>query len=285
MDYKELYSNIIRKKSFLCIGLDTNPALIPSFLKQREYPLFEFNKAIIDATHSIAVAYKPNVAFYEAEGSSGWRELEMTIEYIREKDPSLFIIADAKRGDIGNTAERYAHAFFERMDCDAVTVAPYMGRDSVDPFLNHKGKWAVVLALTSNPSADDFEMQGVVTNVRGKEQIVSPLYTMVIEKAMTWGSIDNTMFVVGATRPQKLAEIRKTSPDHFFLVPGVGAQGGSLHEVAKYGMNDNCGLLVNVSRDILFAWKKEGSIYDESRFDEAAAMAASDVAGLMAAYL
>ena len=209
----------------------------------------------------------------------------MTIEYIREKDPSLFIIADAKRGDIGNTAERYAHAFFERMDCDAVTVAPYMGRDSVDPFLNHKGKWAVVLALTSNPSADDFEMQGVVTNVRGKEQIVSPLYTMVIEKAMTWGSIDNTMFVVGATRPQKLAEIRKTSPDHFFLVPGVGAQGGSLHEVAKYGMNDNCGLLVNVSRDILFAWKKEGSIYDESRFDEAAAMAASDVAGLMAAYL
>jgi orotidine-5'-phosphate decarboxylase len=285
MDYKELYSNIIKKRSFLCIGLDTNPALIPVLLKEREYPLFEFNKSIIDATYNLAVAYKPNVAFYEAEGSAGWRELEMTIEYIREKDPSLFIIADAKRGDIGNTAERYAHAFFERMDCDAVTVAPYMGRDSVDPFLKHKGKWAVVLALTSNPSAEDFETQGVVTNVRGNEPFVNPLYNMVIEKAMEWGSIDNTMFVVGATRPQKLAEIRETSPEHFFLVPGVGAQGGSLAEVARYGMNDHCGLLVNISRDILFAWKKEGSPFDQSEFDKAAAVAAGSIAGQMALLL
>ncbi|MDD4655862.1 MAG: orotidine-5'-phosphate decarboxylase [Bacteroidales bacterium] len=297
MNYKELYNNILKKKSFLCIGLDTNPALIPDFLSESEYPLFEFNKAIIDATSAFAVAYKPNLAFYEALGYRGWMQLEMTVEYIRSKDPSLFIIADAKRGDIGNTAERYAVAFFERMDCDAVTLAPYMGKDSVAPFLKFSGHWAVVLALTSNPSAEDFETlvtleeSSFFLNGGAQEQTglsskqVAPLFRRVIETAMSWGTQDNTMFVVGATRPEKLAEIREYCPNHFFLVPGVGAQGGSLKEVVKYGMNSSCGLLVNISRDIIFAWKKEKSGFSEQNYAQAAAVAAEAVALEMKNYL
>lgn len=297
MNYKELYNNILKKKSFLCIGLDTNPALIPSFLGESDYPLFEFNKAIIDATSAFAVAYKPNLAFYEALGYRGWMQLEMTVEYIRSKDPSLFIIADAKRGDIGNTAERYAVAFFERMDCDAVTLAPYMGKDSVAPFLKFSGHWAVVLALTSNPSAEDFETlvtleeSSFFLNGGAQEQTglsskqVAPLFRRVIETAMSWGTQDNTMFVVGATRPEKLAEIREYCPNHFFLVPGVGAQGGSLKEVVKYGMNSSCGLLVNISRDIIFAWKKENSGFSEQNYAQAAAVAAEAVALEMKNYL
>ncbi|MDD2583978.1 MAG: orotidine-5'-phosphate decarboxylase [Bacteroidales bacterium] len=297
MNYKELYNNILKKKSFLCIGLDTNPALIPDFLSESDYPLFEFNKAIIDATSAFAVAYKPNLAFYEALGYRGWMQLEMTVEYIRSKDPSLFIIADAKRGDIGNTAERYAVAFFERMDCDAVTLAPYMGKDSVAPFLKFSGHWAVVLALTSNPSAEDFETlvtleeSSFFLNGGAQEQTglsskqVAPLFRRVIETAMSWGTQDNTMFVVGATRPEKLAEIREYCPNHFFLVPGVGAQGGSLKEVVKYGMNSSCGLLVNISRDIIFAWKKEKSGFSEQNYAQAAAVAAEAVALEMKNYL
>ncbi len=285
MDYKGLYNNIKRKKSFLCIGLDTNPALLPSFMEGVRYPLFEYNKAIIDATHHLAVAYKPNLAFYEAEGHIGWLQFEMTVNYIREKDPTLFIIADAKRGDIGNTAERYAQAFFVKADCDAVTLAPYMGKDSVAPFLAFNGKWAVVLALTSNPSAADFEMEFLALKNNDVSESGTPLYKRVIERSMEWGTPENTMFVVGATRPDKLAEIRKYCPDNFFLVPGVGAQGGSVSEVAKYGMNSHCGLLVNVSRDILFAWKKQDSPYSEHEYAKAASAAAEAVVKEMSLYL
>ena len=238
MNREELYGNILRKRSFLCIGLDSDPSLFPTSLLSAENPIFEFNKAIVDATHNYAVAYKPILAFYEAEGAKGWEQQEMIVEYIRRVDSSLFIIADAKRGDIGNTADRYAKAFFERMDFDAVTLAPYMGRDSVEPFLKYDGKWSVILALTSNPSAEDFELD---------------IYEKVIKKGMEWGSPDNLMFVVGATRPEKLAEIRAISPEHFFLVPGVGAQGGTISQVAQAGMNSKCGLLVNISRNIIFA--------------------------------
>lgn len=242
MNRNELYANIKRKRSFLCVGLDSDPALFPAHIAALEEPIFEFNKAIIDATVHYAVAYKPNLAFYEAEGAAGWAQLEKTVEYIRKKDPSVFIIADAKRGDIGNTADRYARAFFGKMDFDAVTLAPYMGRDSVEPFLKYEGKWSIVLALTSNPSASDFEME---------------MYEKVVQKGMEWGTPDNLMFVVGATRPEKLAEIRQLCSDHFFLVPGVGAQGGTIAEVAAAGMNDTCGLLVNMSRNIIFAGRGE----------------------------
>ena len=244
MNYNELYQNILRKGSFLCVGLDSDPDQFPEYIKALPNSIFEFNRAIIDATAQYAVAYKPNLAFYEAEGVMGWSQLAQTVEYIRKKDPSIFIIADAKRGDIGNTAGQYAKAFFEKMDFDAVTLAPYMGRDSVEPFLKYKDKWSIILALTSNPSAIDFEMEQLNSGL--------PMYRKVIETSMRWGSKDNIMFVVGATRPEKLAEIRKFCPDHFFLVPGVGTQGGTIGEVAKYGMNSRCGLLVNVSRTIIF---------------------------------
>jgi len=244
MNYNELYQNILRKGSFLCVGLDSDPDQFPEYIKALPNSIFEFNRAIIDATAQYAVAYKPNLAFYEAEGVMGWSQLAQTVEYIRKKDPSIFIIADAKRGDIGNTAGQYAKAFFEKMDFDAVTLAPYMGRDSVEPFLKYKDKWSIILALTSNPSAIDFEMEQLNSGL--------PMYRKVIETSMRWGSKDNIMFVVGATRPEKLAEIRKFCPDHFFLVPGVGTQGGTIEEVAKYGMNSRCGLLVNVSRTIIF---------------------------------
>lgn len=229
----------------MCIGLDTDYSLIPEHIRTMPEPLFEFNKAIIDETYKYAVAYKPNLAFYEALGASGWSQLEKTVKYLRGKDSSLFLIADAKRGDIGNTARLYAKAFFENSDFDAVTLSPYMGRDSIDPFLAYKDKWAVILALTSNASADDFE-----TNIfeSGKE-----LYRVVIEKGEEWGSPGNIMYVVGATRPEKLKDIRAFCPDNFFLVPGVGAQGGTIADVSNYGLNSSCGLLINISRSIIFA--------------------------------
>jgi orotidine-5'-phosphate decarboxylase len=263
MNREQLFQNIKRKRSFLCIGLDSDPSLFPDSVASLKNPIFEFNKAIIDATHQYAVAYKPNLAFYEAEGSPGWEQMEMTVEYIRSVDPSLMIIADAKRGDIGNTADRYAKAFFERMDCDAVTLAPYMGKDSVEPFLKYNGRWSIVLALTSNPSASDFEME---------------MYKRVIEKGIEWGSPDQLMFVVGATRPEKLAEIRELAPDHFFLVPGVGAQGGTIAQVAAAGMNSKCGLLVNISRNIIFAGKGDD-------FASVAAKKAAEAAFEMSAYI
>jgi orotidine-5'-phosphate decarboxylase len=276
MNSKELYGNILRKRSFLCVGLDSDPSLFPAHLKSYENPIFEFNKAIIDVTSQYAVAYKPNLAFYEAEGAKGWEQLEKTVEYIRRKDSSAFIIADAKRGDIGNTASRYASAFFERMDFDAVTLAPYMGRDSVDPFLKFDNKWAVILALTSNPSATDFETMNIVSDDINAAN--TPLYRKVIETAMGWGTSDNIMFVAGATRPEKLGEIRQYCPNHFLLVPGVGTQGGTIAEVAKFGMNSQCGLLVNMSRNIIFAGKGKD-------FDSVAAEKAKEAACEMASYL
>jgi orotidine-5'-phosphate decarboxylase len=278
MDYNQLYNNILRKGSFLCTGLDSDPALFPAFIREKELPIFEFNRAIIDATIEYSVAYKPNLAFYEAEGAIGWEQLKMTVEYIRKKDSSVFIIADAKRGDIGNTAKKYASAFFDKLDFDAVTLAPYMGRDSIDPFLKQRGKWAIVLALTSNPSADDFETLNV-----GE----TPLYRRVIESVMDWGSQDNTMFVVGATRPEKLAQIREFCPNHFLLVPGVGTQGGTVAEVAKYGMNSSCGLLVNVSRAISFAWMDDetGKYSGGVNFDKAAGEAAALIVKEMRCFL
>ncbi len=249
MNYQELYEQIKAKKSFLCVGLDSDPKLLPACLKDAKYPIYEFNKAIIEQTAQYTVAYKPNLAFYEAEGVEGWIQLEMTLNFIKENYPEILVIADAKRGDIGNTASRYARAFFEKMNFDAVTLAPYMGSDSIKPFLEYEGKWSVVLALTSNKSANDFEQLQLESG--------EPLYKKVICEAMTWGSKENTMFVLGATRPEKLAEIREYCPDHFFLVPGVGAQGGTVEEVAKYGLNSHCGLLVNSSRGIIFADSSE----------------------------
>ncbi len=249
MNYSELYEQIKAKKSFLCVGLDSDPKLLPECVRGVEYPIFEFNKAIVDKTAKYAVAYKPNLAFYEAEGVLGWQQLEMTVNYIKENYPEIFIIADAKRGDIGNTANLYARAFFEKMSFDAVTLAPYMGSDSVKPFMEYEGKWSIILALTSNKSANDFEQLQLESG--------EPLYEKVIKGSMTWGSKENTMYVLGATRPEKLKEIREYCPDHFFLVPGVGAQGGTVEDVAKNGMNSHCGLLVNSSRGIIFADKTE----------------------------
>ena len=244
MDSGALFGKIREKKSFLCIGLDTDIQKIPGHLLGEEDPVFAFNRQIIDATHRYAVAYKPNVAFYEVNGAAGWRSLERTVAYIREKDPSVFIIADAKRGDIGNTSRMYARAFFEEMDVDALTVAPYMGHDSVGPFLEYPGRWVILLALTSNPGADDFQFFS-----DGRRH----LYEQVLTTAAAWGTPDNMMFVTGATRAEKLADVRQIVPGHFLLVPGVGAQGGSLQEVARYGMNGRCGLLVNSSRGIIYA--------------------------------
>jgi orotidine-5'-phosphate decarboxylase len=244
MNHSQLFESIRKKRSFLCVGLDSETDKIPAFLRKEKDPVFEFNRRIIDATHKYAVAYKPNVAFYECNGASGWNTLEKTITYIKEKNPGLFVIADAKRGDIGNTSKMYAKAFLENMPFDAVTVAPYMGEDSVMPFLSYKNKWVVLLALTSNKGADDFQYH----NEDGIK-----LFERVLSVSQKWSSIDNIMYVVGATRAEMLKDIRKIVPDHFLLVPGVGAQGGSLEEVSKYGMNNKCGLLVNSSRGIIFA--------------------------------
>ena len=246
MNATQLFEEIKRKRSFLCIGLDSDILKIPKFLLDTTDPLFTFNKEIIDFTHDLAVAYKPNLAFYESMGAEGWVSLDKTVKYIREKYPNLFIIADAKRGDIGNTSNLYARAFFDHFDFDAVTVAPYMGEDSVKPFMTYLDKWVIILALTSNKGASDFQFLK-------DEKSGDLLYESVLKTSKGWGSIDNIMYVVGATKAEKLEEIREIVPDHFLLVPGVGAQGGSLQEVAKYGMNDQCGLLVNSSRAIIYA--------------------------------
>ncbi|WP_339741017.1 orotidine-5'-phosphate decarboxylase [uncultured Sunxiuqinia sp.] len=246
MNREQLFEQIRKKRSFLCVGLDSDILKIPAHLKETSDPIFAFNKEIIDATQDLCVAYKPNLAFYESLGVSGWESLEKTVHYIRQKYPELFIIADAKRGDIGNTSNLYARAFFDRMDFDAVTVAPYMGEDSVKPFMTYLDKWVILLALTSNKGAADFQFQK-------NESTGDLLYESVLKTSRQWGDTDNMMYVVGATKAEKLEEIRELVPDHFLLVPGVGAQGGSLEEVAKYGMNDQCGLLVNSSRAIIYA--------------------------------
>lgn len=248
MNHLQLFDNIVRKRSFLCVGLDSEIDKIPPSLKKLKNPVLEFNKKIIDATQGYAVAYKPNVAFYESSGAEGWQTLDATVKYIRKKYPDMFIIADAKRGDIGNTSKMYAKAFLENMPFDAVTVAPYMGEDSVTPFLTYPEKWVVLLALTSNKGADDFQYH---------DEDGLKLYQRVLTLSQKWGSVDNLMYVVGATRAEMLGDIRKIVPDHFLLVPGVGAQGGSLQEVAKYGMTNKCGLLVNSSRGIIFADNSE----------------------------
>jgi len=244
MNHSELFRKITEKRSFLCVGLDSEIEKIPSFLKKYKDPVFEFNKRIIDATHQYAVAYKPNIAFYECNGANGWITLESTLKYIRKKYPGLFVIADAKRGDIGNTSRMYARAFLENMPFDAVTVAPYMGEDSVTPFLSVSDRWVVLLALTSNKGADDFQYH----NEDGIK-----LFERVLSVSRKWGTTDNMMYVVGATRAEMLKDIRKIVPDHFLLIPGVGAQRGSLEEVARYGLTSRCGLLVNSSRGIIFA--------------------------------
>lgn len=245
MNRKELFNLIQKKKSFLCVGLDTDIQKIPQHLLDFEDPIFEFNKQIIDATHEFTVAYKPNLAFYESMGSKGWDSLEKTVNHIKSVSTDVLIIADAKRGDIGNTSAMYAKTFFETYDFDAITLAPYMGLDTVSPFLNYKGKWSIILALTSNKSAADFQYITDENNAR--------LFENVLKTAQTWGSDDQIMFVVGATKAKALADIRRIAPNSFLLVPGVGAQGGSLKEVALHGMNDHCGLLVNSSRGIIYA--------------------------------
>lgn len=244
MNKETLIKHIKNRQSFLCVGLDTDLNKIPSFLLTEEDPIFEFNKAIIDATRDLCVAYKPNTAFYERYGAKGWQSLQKTIEYIGNEH---FIIADAKRGDIGNTSKMYAEAYFINMNCDAVTIAPYMGYDSVQPFLEYPDKWAVILALTSNPSAEEFETQLLENN--------EYLFERVIKTAINWG--ENIMFVVGATRPEMIKKIRAIIPNHFLLVPGVGAQGGTLSEVCKHGLNNEVGLLINSSRKIIYAGKNE----------------------------
>ena len=246
MTSAQLFEQIRLKKSFLCIGLDTDLNRIPEILLSKDDPIFEFNKAIIDATADYAVAYKPNLAFYELHGASGWNSLQKTIKYIRKNHPNIFTIADAKRGDIANTSRMYARTFFQHLDFHAVTLSPYMGQDTADPFLAFESKWVILLALTSNNSFDDFQIEPIGENQK-------PLYQKVIEKSMHWGTENNTMYVVGATRAEMLSEVRKIAPDHFLLVPGVGEQGGSLKDVAKHGMNKHCGLLVNSSRGILYS--------------------------------
>lgn len=247
MTKQELFENIQRKKSFLCVGLDTDVNKIPEFLfDESEDPIFEFNKAIIDATADLCVAYKPNLAFYESQGLSGWDVLERTVDYIRENYPDQFIIADAKRGDIGNTSAMYARTFLGNMDFDSVTVAPYMGEDSVKPFLTYENKWVILLALTSNKGAYDFQFMK-------DEETGERLFEKVLKTSLSWGTDENLMYVVGATKAEMLTEIRAVVPEHFLLVPGVGAQGGSLADVAKYGLNNSCGLLVNSSRQIIYA--------------------------------
>ena len=242
MNREDLVHQIKSKRSFLCIGLDTDIKKIPTHLLELEDPIFEFNKQIIDATKDLCVAYKPNIAFYESLGVSGWVSLQKTLDYIPK---NIFTIADAKRGDIGNTSNMYARAFFEKMNFDSVTIAPYMGSDSVTPFLEFKDKWAIVLALTSNKGGLDFQK---IENKNGKQ-----LFEQVLETSQNWGTDKNMMYVVGATRAKQFSEIRAIIPNHFLLVPGVGAQGGSVEEVAKYGMNADCGLLVNSSRGIIYA--------------------------------
>ena len=261
MTRQELITIIRKKKSFLCVGLDSEISKIPPHLLREEDPVFEFNRQIIDATIDFAVAYKPNLAFYESSGLKGWISLEKTISYLHMKKDRVFLIADAKRGDIGNTSAQYAKAFFDILDVDAITTAPYMGSDSITPFLAYPGKWVILLALTSNKGASDFQY----LKTDG-----SYLFEHVLSTSSRWGTTENMMYVVGATQAEQLGTIRKIIPDHFLLVPGVGAQGGSLREVARYGMTKDVGLLVNASRSIIFASSKED--FAEKAMEEAEKM-------------
>ncbi len=270
MNKQQLFENIKKKQSFLCVGLDTDVKKIPQHLLNEEDPIFAFNKEIIDATTDYCVAYKPNLAFYESLGVKGMISFEKTVDYIRTNYPDQFIIADAKRGDIGNTSEMYARSFFDHMDLDAVTVAPYMGEDSVKPFLIYPEKWVILLALTSNKGSKDFQFM--------EDKDGERLFEKVLKTSQTWASDDQLMFVVGATQGKMFLDIRKHASNHFLLVPGVGAQGGSLKEVAEYGMNDTCGLLVNSSRAIIYADTTE-------KFAEVARVEAEKVQKEMAQYL
>ena len=269
MNSLQLFGNIARKRSFLCVGLDSEIDKIPAFLLKTEDPVFEFNRRIIDATSDFAVAFKPNVSFYECNGIKGWKSLGSTLEYIKKNYPDIFVIADAKRGDIGNSSKMYAKAFFENLPFDAITVAPYMGEDSVMPFLSYKDKWAILLALTSNKGAGDFQYH---------DEGGIKLFEKVLSVSRNWGTVDNLMFVAGATRAEMLKDIRKLVPDHFLLVPGIGAQGGSLSEVAENGLNSRCGLLVNSSRGIIFADNSE-------KFDRVAGEKAAEIRKEMESHL
>lgn len=264
MNRQELISEIKAKRSFLCVGLDTDLKKVPQHLLSEEDPIFTFNKAIIDATAPYCVAYKPNLAFYEAFGLKGLAAFEKTVHYLKENYPHHFIIADAKRGDIGNTSDMYARTFFGEYDVDALTVAPYMGEDSVTPFLAYDGKWVIVLALTSNKGSHDFQLT--------VDKDGTPLFEKVMRTSMQWGGTENMMYVVGATQGKMFEDIRRIAPDHFLLVPGVGAQGGSLSEVCKYGMTKDCGLLVNSSRGIIYA--SNGEDYAEVAAEKAKALQA-----------
>ena len=267
MKRQQLINEIFTKKTFLCVGLDTDINKIPAHLKNEDDPIFAFNKAIIDATAPYCVAYKPNLAFYECYGLKGMLAFEKTIQYIKEHHPNHFIIADAKRGDIGNTSKMYAQTFFEEYNLDSVTVAPYMGEDSVKPFLEYEGKWVILLALTSNKGSHDFQL----TEDKQGER----LFEKVLKKSQEWGTTENLMYVVGATRGKMFEDIRRIAPEHFLLVPGVGAQGGSLQEVCKYGMTKDCGLLVNSSRGIIYA-------STDTNFAEVAAVKAKELQEEMA---
>ena len=270
MNRQQLINEIFTKKTFLCVGLDTDINKIPAHLKNEEDPIFAFNKAIIDATAPYCVAYKPNLAFYECYGLKGMLAFEKTIQYIKENHPNHFIIADAKRGDIGNTSKMYAQTFFEEYNLDSVTVAPYMGEDSVKPFLEYAGKWVILLALTSNKGSHDFQL---TEDNQGER-----LFEKVLKKSQEWGTTENLMYVVGATQGKMFEDIRRIAPEHFLLVPGVGAQGGSLQEVCKYGMTKDCGLLVNSSRGIIYA-------STDTNFAEVAAVKAKELQEEMAVEL
>lgn len=270
MNRQQLINEIFTKKTFLCVGLDTDINKIPAHLKKEDDPIFAFNKAIIDATAPYCVAYKPNLAFYECYGLKGMLAFEKTIQYIKENHPNHFIIADAKRGDIGNTSKMYAQTFFEEYNLDSVTVAPYMGEDSVKPFLEYEGKWVILLALTSNKGSHDFQL----TEDKQGER----LFEKVLKKSQEWGTTENLMYVVGATQGKMFEDIRRMAPEHFLLVPGVGAQGGSLQEVCKYGMTKDCGLLVNSSRGIIYA-------STDTDFAEVAAVKAKELQEEMAVEL
>ena len=270
MNRQQLINEIFTKKTFLCVGLDTDINKIPAHLKNEDDPIFTFNKAIIDATAPYCVAYKPNLAFYECYGLKGMLAFEKTIQYIKENHPNHFIIADAKRGDIGNTSKMYAQTFFEEDNLDSVTVAPYMGEDSVKPFLEYEGKWVILLALTSNKGSHDFQL----TEDKQGER----LFEKVLKKSQEWGTTENLMYVVGATQGKMFEDIRRIAPEHFLLVPGVGAQGGSLQEVCKYGITKDCGLLVNSSRGIIYA-------STDTNFAEVAAAKAKELQEEMAVEL
>ena len=270
MNKQQLFENIKKKQSFLCVGLDTDIQKIPQHLLKEEDPIFVFNKAIIDATAPYCIAYKPNLAFYESMGVKGWMAFEKTVEYIRKQYPDQFIIADAKRGDIGNTSAMYARTFFEELDIDAVTVAPYMGEDSVTPFLGYDNRWVILLALTSNKGSHDFQL---TEDAQGER-----LFEKVLRKSQEWAGNEQMMYVVGATQGRAFEDIRRIVPDHFLLVPGVGAQGGSLEEVCRYGMTKDCGLIVNSSRGIIYAGKGKD-------YADAARQAALEVQRQMAGLL